>query len=348
MFTKLPKSPHALTLDEISLVPAAFSEVRSRLDVNPTVNIFGREVLPIISSNMDSVYSPELAKAVITNNAISIVHRFCTIEQNIRLFLDGTIDNITPWVSIGSSEAEFERAKALNAVGAEVFVIDLAVGNSINALQQYVRLRQLVGSKRIIVSDFSTLEQLKTFSVKAKELSGYCPDGFTIGQGSGSACRTRVTTGIGIPTATMIEQCSSFTKFNGIKLFLNGGIKDTQDICKAVALGCDAVIIGRLFAACQESGAVTWVYSDGRMEKTYKGSASESSYKTQGKTASWRAPEGEEFKIPCTGTVKELLSRFEGGYLNAFNIEQYKTNAEFILISNLGAREANAYGKWEK
>jgi IMP dehydrogenase len=372
---KLPTTQIALTLDEVSLIPASFSEIGSRADTQPFNYIFNCNSLPIISSNMDTVYSPALAKEVVKHGGISIVHRFCSIEDNVKLFKDGVYtefyNNDTnfadhkPWVSIGSSEEEFSRAEALISAGAEVIVIDLAMGNSLNALLQYNKLRQVYKDNiKIIVSDFSTPEQLNVFNQKVG-YNNLLPDGFTIGQGVGSACETRLVTGIGIPSATMIDKCVQVTEKTGQLLILNGGIKNPQDVCKAIALGCDAVIVGRLFAACVESGAhksnytqyTSRVYKDQYGEfkalpdyAVYRGSASKTSYEIQHKVASWRTAEGKEFTIEVSGTVQQLMQRFEAAlrssmsYLNANTIAQYRENAKFMIISNSGTTEGTAYG----
>jgi IMP dehydrogenase len=362
-----------LTLDEISLIPSDLSIVRSRADVDPTVTLFGDSILPVLSSNMTSVYSPQLSREIIQNGALSIVHRFCSIENNIKLFQDGCLNSHKPWVSIGSSVEEIERSEALVNAGAEVVVIDLAMGNSLNAVEQFKRLREKFSNNiGIIVSDFSTSSQLRSFN---ENCSAFFPaDGFTIGQGSGSFCKTRAVTGIGVPTATMIDDCSYYAQSTGQYLILNGGIKQSQDLCKAIALGCDAVIVGRLFAACLESGAENWrndctylklndSWANGLItlddikyctHKSYKGSASQSSYNEQGKNSTWRTSEGDEGKIKITGKVKDLIQKFEGGlrssmsYLNAYTIQEYKENASFIQITGLGAKEAQSFGRDEK
>lgn len=354
------KIPLGLSFDDIALVPADFSRVISRSDVDLSEVIGNTKLtIPIISSNMTSVFSPALAKEVIRYGGQSIIHRFCSIEENVRLYKQSELN---PWISIGSSKEELLRAEELVLAGATTLVLDLAMGNSINAVNQYRALKNKFPNIDIVVSDFCTKAQLDAFVYHA----GSTPAAFTLGQGGGSACETRLRTGIGNPSVSAILECNADKNYN---LILNGGIRDTGDACKAIALGCKAVIVGRLFASCEESGApiryeTKWEDADidGEMlalpvqtavAKIYKGSASASSYKDQGKEASYRVEEGAQYEIPISGTVKDLMNRFNGGlrsslsYLDSFNLIEYRENANIIQVTTHGSKEAKAYGKYE-
>jgi len=394
------KNETALAFSDILLKPCDFSYVRSRADVDTSQIICGQEYkLPVIASNMDSVYSPELAREVAKHGGISCVHRFCTIEENVKLFNKGIFEqptgigfrDIKPWVSVGVTKGELERAEVLVTAGAEVLLIDVAHGAAIHVAEQFIKLKELFKDNvKIIVGNFATASQIKSFIYHSK----YAPDAFKINIGSGSACSTRVITGVGLPSVASIQECSGL----GIDVIQDGGITNSGDLCKCLALGAKAAFVGKLFAACKESGARDtnsdisvsdtifyknckgYDFSGNNLEKYarnycpygyfykiiedkhtyrihffnqkwYRGSASASSYKSQGKEKSHITPEGEEFFIPVSGTVKDLMQKFEGGlrssmsYLGAFNLEQYRGNAEWVIVSENGARESLPHGK---
>ena len=75
-------------------------------------------------------------------------------------------------------------------------------------------------------------------------------EGLMVGIGPGAACTSRGVLGIGIPQATAISDCSSarddFYKQSGkyIPIIADGGIVTGGDICKCIACGADAVMIG--------------------------------------------------------------------------------------------------------
>ena len=74
--------------------------------------------------------------------------------------------------------------------------------------------------------------------------------GLMVGIGPGAACTSRGVLGIGIPQATAISDCSSarddYFKATGryVPIIGDGGIITGGDICKCLACGADAVMIG--------------------------------------------------------------------------------------------------------
>ena len=74
--------------------------------------------------------------------------------------------------------------------------------------------------------------------------------GLMVGIGPGAACTSRGVLGIGIPQATAISDCSSarddYFKESGryVPIIGDGGIVTGGDICKCIACGADAVMIG--------------------------------------------------------------------------------------------------------
>ena len=343
----------ALTLDDIRLVPADFSKVVSRKDCDTSTLIDVQTLtVPLISSNMDAVYSPELSKEVIKHGGMSCVHRFSTVEENIRSFKDGRYGEVYPFVSVGIGPSELERFEALVKAGAETVVLDVANAASIEVVKAYDRMYELSGDNiGYIIGNFCTGEQIAAFRAHSK----YIPTIFKIGIGNGSACETTKVTGMGLPTATTILRC----KEEGGTLILDGGIKNSGDLAKAIALGADAVFVGRLFAACEESGAQKYITFDDNKPsgekvsnfKVYRGSASASSYETQGKTADHRTPEGAEYLIPVSGTVEQFIKQMKAGlqssmsYNNAITLTEFRRNAKIIEITQNGLIEGTAYGR---
>lgn len=327
-----------LSFNDITLVPAPFTSVASRKDVTTSVEMCGTKYeLGVISSNMDTVYSPELAKEVARMGGVSCVHRFCTIEENVNLYIAGIYKNVKPWVSVGLNEQELLRAKALREAGAEVVVIDVANAASQQAVDQFIKLKEFF--PKVVVGNFGTNAQIQEFIVRAKAV----PDMIKVSIGSGSACQTRIVTGVGLPSVTTIQDCAKA----GIPMIFDGGITNSGDFCKAIALGCTAVMCGKLFAATQESAAIPVDFN----HKMYRGSASLSSYKVQGKESNFRAPEGEEFLVKISGSVENLMNNFSGGlrssmsYLNATDLSQFKKNANYIQVTHSSSIESKPHGK---
>ena len=84
----------------------------------------------------------------------------------------------------------------------------------------------------------------------AKRLMSAGVAGLMVGIGPGAACTSRGVLGIGVPQATAISDCSSarddyFTESGRyVPIIGDGGIVTGGDICKCIACGADAVMIG--------------------------------------------------------------------------------------------------------
>ena len=80
-----------------------------------------------------------------------------------------------------------------------------------------------------------------------------------VGIGPGAACTTRGVLGVGVPMATSIADASHARDDyynqtgNYVNIIADGGIVNSGDICKALACGADAVMIGSPLARANEA-----------------------------------------------------------------------------------------------
>jgi IMP dehydrogenase len=78
-----------------------------------------------------------------------------------------------------------------------------------------------------------------------------------IGVGPGAACTSREVLGIGVPQITATMDCAQarddYFKASGryVPVITDGGFRKGGDVCKAIAAGADAVMIGSLFAQAE-------------------------------------------------------------------------------------------------
>lgn len=353
-----------LTFDDVLIVPK-FSLIESRSQVDTSTSLRSLKFnLPLISANMDTVTGRSMAIAMQMNGAQACLHRFASIEETVADFKhvtfgceDRKFDG--PMVSIGLGSTELERAKALFDAGAHTFVIDVAHGAQIGVVKQVKALRELLGPYvNLVVGNFATGESVKTFI----EYVGLDIDAVKVGIGPGSACTTRIKTGVGYPQLSAVMDVVSTLRNTDIKVIADGGMKKPGDIAKALGAGAHMVMLGGMLAGtwetpgetvtadgvpCQKQsfGSITGVF------KKYRGSASLESYQDQGKTAKHRAAEGESFLVPYKGPVGEILQDIEGGlrsamsYVGARNLEEFRGKCEFVRISSSTIAENGAHGK---
>jgi IMP dehydrogenase/GMP reductase len=323
-----------LNFDDVLIEPQ-FSFVRSRKDVDVSTDFLGMKLsLPVMNSNMDTVASPELCRALAEYGAVGTLHRFWSIEENVKAFKDSFVNSIYqgptagvyPIVSIGIGDKEFERAKALHDVGANRFMLDVAHAANIAVVEMYNSLVEELEHCFFIVGDFGTSKEIEEFLRRVD----VHPGAVKVGIGVGSVCKTRNVTGVGNTALSCLLDCSQVTEKEGIYLVLDGGVNEIGDISKALVAGADVIVSGSMFAGCTETpGDISF------SRKEYRGSASLPSYKVQGKEAAWRAPEGTSILVDTKGPAIDVLNNINGGlrsslsYVGAFNLNEFKAKAKF-------------------
>ncbi len=258
--------------------------------------------------------------------------------------------------AIGVKPNDIKRAEALLAAGADALVLDIAHGHADHCIQMVKALRHHFPQAQIVAGNVASKEG-------AYELACVGADAIKVGVGPGSICTTRVVTGFGVPQLTAIMDSVAGVAEAGkdIPIIADGGIKVSGDLVKALAAGAATVMIGSLFAGCEEAPGAT-VIRDGQKFKVVRGMASlgaamgrkaveqveDESAESQ---ADWDkvVPEGVEAVVPYRGHVDELLYQLIGGlrsglsYGGAQTIAELQTNAEFIEITPAGIRESRSH-----
>jgi IMP dehydrogenase len=362
----------SLTYSDVLIKPK-FSFIESRFNVNLDHKFLNMSLgLPIMSSNMDTVTSPEMAAALNYVGGVAALHRFQTLDENVEQFKKSielsknSKYNKKPIVSFGIGDLEFERAVALVEAGAETLLLDVAHGASIQVVKQFDRVRSVVKNNvDIIVGNFDNGESINAFLHHVK--SSKAPDAIKVGIGSGGACTTRVVTGCGGGMISALLSCRQ----SGVPLIADGGIKTSGDVAKALAAGAVNVMLGSVLAGTDESpgeivafetksaNGIPYVthYSNPKETtfhnwyKKYRGSASQESYKHQGKLAGHRTAEGESMYIPYKFSAVGILEQISAGlksslaYTNSENLSQFRENAELVKVTQNTFLENGAHAK---
>jgi IMP dehydrogenase len=163
-----------------------------------------------------------------------------------------------------------------------------------------------------------------------------------------------------------------------IPVIADGGIRESGDIVKALAVGADSVMLGSLFGGCLESpGEIVELIADQvpsrfkhilQLEqesyhfKSYRGMgsigamqdglAARTEGEFHGKTEvdmKNMVAEGVEGLVPCNGTVEELINRLLGGMRSGFyytgnrNIAELHANAKVIQITQSSLLESHPH-----
>ncbi|CAM6003923.1 unnamed protein product [Sphagnum balticum] len=332
------------TFDDVLIMPAAFSTVPGRSEEYVSLEVEVERLklkLPVISSNMDTVTGVEMAIAMAKSGGIGCLHRFATIDDNVKMFEESfKRSSVKPMVSIGISANELMRAEALVGAGAEVIVIDVANGAQQGMVDQVKALRAKYGTNIMIVA--GNVATRDNITALARRTGAGAIDMYKVGIGPGSACTTRTKTGVGVPQLSAIIDCVA----SSYPVIADGGMKKAGDVAKALGAGAKMVMLGGMLAGTDETPGE----SDNGYKK-YRGSASSESYEAQGKIGKHRTSEGESFMVKCKGPVENVLQDINGGvrstctYVNARNLRELHKNCVFKRVSANTVTENGAHGK---
>lgn len=252
--------------------------------------------------------------------------------------------------ALGISEDVLNRVELLVKAGVDVLVVDSAHGHSKNVLNTVKKIKEKFPNIDVIGGNIVTKEA-------AKDLIEAGCDAVKVGIGPGSICTTRIIAGVGVPQLIAVMEVAEYCKDKGIGVIADGGIKQSGDIAKAIAAGADCVMLGGLFAGCDEAPGEEMIY-EGRKYKIYVGMGSLVAMKRGSADRYFQnskvemkklVPEGIEGRVPYKGQVSDVIYQLMGGlrsgmgYCGCKTIFEMKTNARFVEITNAGLKESHPH-----
>lgn len=254
--------------------------------------------------------------------------------------------------AIGPLREPYERAKALFEAGVDFIVIDAAHGQSEGVIECVKMLKNKLPDLKVIAGNVATKEGVR-------DLHAVGADGLRLGIGAGSICTTRVVAGVGVPQFTAVLDCCEEANKLGLPTIADGGVRSSGDVVKSLAAGASAVMMGNMFAGCEESPGEVEIYRN-RAYKVYRGmgsigamrQGSSDRYFAIKSTGASMVPEGVEGRVPFKGSLNETMVQVLGGlksgmgYLGASSLQDLRERAEFVRITNAGLRESHPHDVW--
>jgi IMP dehydrogenase len=254
--------------------------------------------------------------------------------------------------AIGPLREPYERAKALFEAGVDFIVIDAAHGQSDGVIECVKMLKNKLPDLKVIAGNVATKEGVR-------DLHAVGADGLRLGIGAGSICTTRVVAGVGVPQFTAVLDCCEEANKLGLPTIADGGVRSSGDVVKSLAAGASAVMMGNMFAGCEESPGEVEIYRN-RAYKVYRGmgsigamrQGSSDRYFAIKSTGASMVPEGVEGRVPFKGSLNETMVQVLGGlksgmgYLGASSLQDLRERAEFVRITNAGLRESHPHDVW--
>jgi IMP dehydrogenase len=259
--------------------------------------------------------------------------------------------------AVGYFGEAWQRATTLIEAGVDVLVVDTAHGHARLLLEMIERLKRDPATRHVQIIGGNVATRSG-----AQALIEAGVDAVKVGVGPGSICTTRVVAGVGVPQVTAIYNASLATRPAGIPLIGDGGLQYSGDIAKALVAGADTVMIGSLFAGCEESPGEL-VFINGKQFKAYRGMGSLGAMSSRGKKSYSKdryfqadvtsddkiVPEGIEGQVAYRGPVGAVLHQLVGGlhqsmfYVGARTVPELKERGRFIRITTAGLKESHPH-----
>ena len=280
--------------------------------------------IPILASAMDGVTDVKFCTEMSRLGGVGVINlegvqtRYEHPEEVLEEVVKADKDSVTTliqklYLEPIKEELVSRRVEQLKKNGAIA-----AVSSIPQKAERFAALAQEAGADLFIVqSTVSTVRHIST-QYKSLELADFCKTmripiivgnavtydvtlelmkcgiaGVLIGVGPGAACTSRGVLGLGVPQVTATVDCAAardmYHKKTGryVPIITDGGMSKGGDVCKALACGSDAVMVGSAFARAKEAPG----------KGNHWGMA----------TPHANLPRGTRIKVGVTGTLEQIL-----------------------------------------
>lgn len=280
---------HAYGFDEVAIVPGDVTINPDQTDVGFKIGQLTFSI-PIIASAMDAVTDPAFAIAMSKAGGLAVMNlegvqtRYdnpAEVLAQIAQAQDGEVTALMQKIYAQPIREELvaERIKAIKS-GGGVCAVSVTPANTKRLVPTIVS----AGADILVVASTVTSARHISKSVKGllfEELVKQVPipvivgncvsysaclslmrtgiAGVLVGVGPGAACTSREVLGIGVPQITATMDCAlardDYFKESKryVPIITDGGFRKGGDVCKAIAAGADAIMIGSVFAQAKES-----------------------------------------------------------------------------------------------
>lgn len=251
---KLTELTMKYSYNDIMVVPAILSSIQHRAECNP---YYKNGMLPLFTAPMDSVVNKDNFDLFEKNGIIPILPRTEELEDRLDYAFKGkwaafSLQEFEKWFTDGTaSKTDIKKIRAL---------IDIANGH-VERLYALVRKSKAVFGTHIEVM-VGNIANPETYRACVESQVDYV----RCSVGTGAGCITCSNTAIGYPIASLISEIAEikdeyikrgiYDKDSLPKIIADGGIRNYNDIIKAIVLGADYVMCGSIFSKMLESASV--------------------------------------------------------------------------------------------
>lgn len=225
-----------MKFEDIWLVPRKISMVESRTDCDTSTVFHDRIInIPLIPSPMPDVMCDALMMTL-RHWTFYWVNRWEDLDKQLY-----QIETYGAGASIGV-DTKKDIILQLKDIKCRHFLIDTANGGAAYTLRALENLRNLCPDVYITIGNVVSAEVFE--SLCKQDIA----DSIRVFIGQGSVCATSDFTGIGYDPVDCLLEIGPIANHYNKTVIADGGIDSPADFIKALALGADVVMAGRIFA----------------------------------------------------------------------------------------------------
>ena len=301
--------------------------------------------VPVMAANMDTTGTFDVMNVLSQHNMLTCLTKFYTKDDYDNNLPKCPLQNYNGIVSTGISEQDFTKLceiidwkKTLKPADDKPLLnwvcVDVANGYMQKIVEFCQKVRERYPDVILIAGNVATREMTEELIINGKV------DIVKVGIGPGSACLTRLKTGVGMPQLSCIIECADAAHGAGGLIIADGGITCPGDMAKAFGGGADFVMVGGQFAGHDENPGEI-VEENGEKFKLFYGMSSEHAMnKHYGKMEKYRSSEGRVIKIKYRGALVNTVLDYLGGlrstctYINATCVKHIPKCTTFVRVNN--------------
>jgi GMP reductase len=301
-----------------------------------------KNVIPIISANMDTCGSIAMAKALHPFKCMVALHKFYDVDTLGKFFQ--TPESEYTFYSMGINDGDFQKFKTYRRFYGDpsMVLIDVSNGYTKYFVRFCEKIRDILPYSIIMAGNVCTAEGAQELAINGGV------DIVKVGIGPGKVCTTRLVTGVGYSQLSAISETADVVHGVNGHICADGGISNSGDMAKAIGAGSDFQMIGGMLAGCDECEG-TWLSDnfnpEGRIRKThlkYHGMSSlEAMEKHSGGMADYKASEGIEIVVPYKGKAEDTIKQILGGlrstcsFVGAKSLKDLPKCTTFIKVNRI-------------
>jgi len=297
--------------------------------------------IPIMTSNMATCGTFEMAKVLSKYKIITTFHKYYKVEDYKKFFQEFNDPDFVSY-TLGIRDEDIAQLKEMianNLINNFSFICIDVPNGYLERFEDAIKLvRSLCPDHIIIAGNVVTNEMTEQIILSGADI-------VKIGIGPGSACTTRRMTGVGYPQLSAVIECADAA--HGISngqgghglVIADGGQQYPSCVAKAFCGGADFNMFGSMFSGLDESAGEI-IEKDGKKFKEYFGSSSNKALlEFYGKKGNYRASEGRHVLMPYKGPIDNFLQdllgslRSTGTYIGAMRLKDFPRRATFIKVN---------------